>query len=380
MPNKDKQNWLQRMIMTGAMAENPAVMTASGYRPDKEKGIIQDKVNDEYVKRLRQNLVGIGAAGAGVMTAPYVAEAITNPINIETAKAVGKKVLQGAFDYALADGTVRVVTNKDIMTNVNDGVKHTFGDNKYTNFATKYITPFAPIPVFGTGNFGKNVVNVGRNIYNKANNSIVDIADNYVINRAFKNGKLYFGVPTIFDKAHHQSSSPITKFKFPFKERWDVVNHGADPNAAFFTIGKPAEEGFLSNRPFINEFTIYSKKPLHQVGEIKGVTKNSIRNKIVEKARKDGADAVIFENIADNQLKNQDILMAFDTSDIKHSRTYSKDWSKLTDDQWDLLYNNAISDGNLEEAQRLRDLHFATKTPNNVFVNNESPNYTIIKP
>lgn len=67
MPNKDKQNWLQRMIMTGAMAENPAVMTASGYRPDKEKGIIQDKVNDEYVKRLRQNLVGIGAAGAGEM-------------------------------------------------------------------------------------------------------------------------------------------------------------------------------------------------------------------------------------------------------------------------------------------------------------------------
>lgn len=67
MPNKDKQNWLQRMIMTGAMAENPAVMTASGYRPDKEKGIIQDKVNDEDVKGLRKNLVGIGATGAGAM-------------------------------------------------------------------------------------------------------------------------------------------------------------------------------------------------------------------------------------------------------------------------------------------------------------------------
>lgn len=67
MPNKDKQNWLQKLILTGSMAENPAVMTASGYRPDKEKGIIQDKVNDEYVKRLRQNLVGIGATGVGAM-------------------------------------------------------------------------------------------------------------------------------------------------------------------------------------------------------------------------------------------------------------------------------------------------------------------------
>lgn len=73
-----KQNWLQRMIMTGAMAENPAVMTASGYRPDKEKGIIQDKVNDEYVKRLRQNLVGIGAAGAGAMAGAGTLWKVTN--------------------------------------------------------------------------------------------------------------------------------------------------------------------------------------------------------------------------------------------------------------------------------------------------------------
>ena len=51
--------------MTGAMAENAPVMTAAGYRPDRDNGIIQDKVNDDHVKKLRQNLATIGAAGAG---------------------------------------------------------------------------------------------------------------------------------------------------------------------------------------------------------------------------------------------------------------------------------------------------------------------------
>ena len=54
-----------------------------------------------------------------------------------------------------------------------------------------------------------------------------------------------------------------------------------------------------------------------QTGEINGATKNSMRNKIVKRARKLEADGVLFDGIADNQLQNQRILMAFDNSDIK---------------------------------------------------------------
>lgn len=198
------------------------------------------------------------------------------------------------------------------------------------------------------------------------------IIESDIVKKAFKEGRLRFGLPTIFDRAYHQSDKPVTEFVFPYK-RWDVINHGADPKAAFFTLDNPATGGFLSERPFINHFTVFAQRPLHQIGEITGTTKNGVRNRIVKEARKRGADAVVFEGIADNQLKNQNILMAFDTSDIKHARTSTKDWSKLTDDQWDLLYNKAISDGNLEEAQRLRDLHFVIKTPNNAFVSNGSP-------
>ncbi len=63
MPNKDKQNWLQRLIMTGAMAENAPVMTAAGYRHTKDGSVVQDKQNDPEVKNLRGNITKIGAAG-----------------------------------------------------------------------------------------------------------------------------------------------------------------------------------------------------------------------------------------------------------------------------------------------------------------------------
>jgi hypothetical protein len=29
-----------------------------------------------------------------------------------------------------------------------------------------------------------------------------------------------------------------------------VINHGADPNGAFFTLDKSAEAGFLAKRPY----------------------------------------------------------------------------------------------------------------------------------
>lgn len=54
-----------------------------------------------------------------------------------------------------------------------------------------------------------------------------------------------------------------------------------------------------------------------QTGEIHGVTKNGIRNKIAQVAREGGADGVIYNGILDNQVPEpQQIIQAFDTSDI----------------------------------------------------------------
>lgn len=148
-----------------------------------------------------------------------------------------------------------------------------------------------------------------------------EVTNQYLINKAFKSGQLKYGQPTTYT-AYHQSSTPITKFKFPFKERWDVRTHGADPNGAFFTVGEPAAAGFLAERPYTGQFHVKVQKPLIQTGELSGPTKNSLRNAIVRRARKNGADAVFFDGIADNQLQNQKILFATDKADIKHNFTH----------------------------------------------------------
>ena len=41
-----------------------------------------------------------------------------------------------------------------------------------------------------------------------------------------------------------------------------------------------------------------------------------------------------------------------------------KDLSKLSDEEWDILYDRAVKENNLEEVQKIRDLHFKTKAPN----------------
>ena len=80
MPNKDKQNWLQKLIMTGAIAENAPVMTASGYRHTKDGSVVQDKQNDPEVKKLRGNIAKIGAAGASSAAPQILWKAYSNPV------------------------------------------------------------------------------------------------------------------------------------------------------------------------------------------------------------------------------------------------------------------------------------------------------------
>lgn len=48
--------------------------------------------------------------------------------------------------------------------------------------------------------------------------------------------------------------------------------------------------------------------------------------------------------------------------------------TSITDAQWDAAYNEAVRSGNIAEAQRLRDLHFVTKTPDNRLIDgNNNP-------
>lgn len=142
--------------------------------------------------------------------------------------------------------------------------------------------------------------------------------DNFdIIRHSLADGTLRFGEPATYNGVH-QSSKSIQQFEFPY-QRWDVINHGADPNGAFFTLNKPAESGFLAKRPYTSYWEIKSQKPLIQTGEIRGPgnSKNNVRNAIVDYARRNGADAIEFRGIADNNLQNQNVLFATDKSGIR---------------------------------------------------------------
>ena len=82
----------------------------------------------------------------------------------------------------------------------------------------------------------------------------------------------------------------------------------------------PVEKGFLAKRPVTNKYTINSNKALVQHGDISPAidqSKNGLRNYIVKQARKNGADIVRFENIADNQNLGQNVLFVLDKNKIK---------------------------------------------------------------
>ena len=259
----------------------------------------------------------IGAIGAEPIRQLYW-EGKTDEAN-QRAKELLKANTMG---IALGAGAASSSLLTDLLTTAGTTVIDSIGDGDSKNLAKNVAkNAIGDLLGFGAG---------------KALNHFIDLD---IIKKAFKDGRLRIGEPTTYT-AYHQSDNPITQFTFPYKKRWDVVTHGADPNAAFFTVDNPAASGFLSKRPYTSKFDVTVQKPLIQTGEINGATKNSMRNKIVKRARKLGADGVLFDGIADNQLQNQKILMAFDNSDIKHLSTSITNPSGLTDAQWDELYKN----------------------------------------
>lgn len=154
--------------------------------------------------------------------------------------------------------------------------------------------------------------------YSFGNKTIPDIINSAIIRKNLKTGKLEFVGPKNY-MGYHQSNTYFETPQFPFNNRWDVINHNADPNGFFLTLNGPATSGFLAKRPYILKFNVNSNKGLVQHGEIKGFSgsKNNIRNKIVKYARKNGADVVHFDGIKDNTLPNQQILFATDKAGIK---------------------------------------------------------------
>ena len=275
-------------------------------------------------------------------------------------------------------------------------------------------------------------VSKGVNLGLKASEKAIDTAgkalkntDNYVtIQNALRTGKLRFGEPTTY-RGIHQSKTLLTKVQFPF-QRWDVTTHGADPNGFWLTLAdSPNTTGTMASRPYASRWSATSQKPLIQTGEVKGLLgkKNNTRNAIVKYGRKHGADAFEFRGIRDNAIPQTDVVMVTEgtnpqylgeftegsyispktsyTSIFMEEPTMSSskglteaeklgipkslrsDPRALEDPyywgykQWNQKYNKTVEAGNVKEAQRLRDLHFKIKAPDNKIVDYKGNPYKV---
>ena len=72
-------DWFKNSNQIAAIAESPAVMTASGWRVDKNGKAKQDQQNTKEVKQLRNNLATIGEAG---VTAPTLVRDVEGLYNV----------------------------------------------------------------------------------------------------------------------------------------------------------------------------------------------------------------------------------------------------------------------------------------------------------
>ena len=259
---------------------------------DIKTGQIKKDIYDRQ-KKFLDTAVAIGAT-----TLPLIAVA---PTVVTSPGTIVGGLVGGALGAEGTNAAVRKLSN---------GKYSNWGDfaskGKYHGETLNTLIDFTnPGAIIGGGLGAKT----GHSLYS-------NLSNRYTFNQLLKSGKLEYVGPTQYT-GYHQSDKVIPQFKFPYK-RWDVKNHKADPNGAFFSE-KPVTEGFLSKRPVINKYNISSNKSIIQHGDITlgiGQGKNNLRNYIVKQARKNGADVVKFENIADNTLFGQNVLFATDKAKI----------------------------------------------------------------
>ena len=107
MLGDNKQPWWQRILMGGAIAEAPSIMTAAGHKIEKDGTVTVDNQNDAGVKQLRSSLPVIGSA-------PILSVAATNPA---TYPWIAKNVVLPVLGGEVVNETTRKLS-----------------DNKYNSF------------------------------------------------------------------------------------------------------------------------------------------------------------------------------------------------------------------------------------------------------
>lgn len=111
----------------------------------------------------------------------------------------------------------------------------------------------------------------------------------------------------------HGSLDPELQTFVPKYDRWDVTTHGADPYMYFVTDQSTpvSAANMMDLRPYQYTGNIVAEKPMVQVGDFNVAGKNATRNQLISRARQQGADAYLLQDIVDNKVPHQNVVARF---------------------------------------------------------------------
>lgn len=155
------------------------------------------------------------------------------------------------------------------------------------------------------------------------------------------NGKVYNPIITNWDLEKERVAQQINDIEKNNSRRNNIAN----------TIGE-----------------ITSNIPL--VGDVKDVlvTTKGLYNKQYAAAGL-GLAALLLPNVIEKPLKS---ILRFTKRSIRKPINTVQDAANASDANWDYLYNKALEQNNIEELQKLRNLHFLSKAPNTKIIDSQN--------
>ena len=216
-----KQNWFTRSTIGAAMAENPAIMAASGWQQDKNGKYTQKRTKES--DQLASNLDAIGTAA---ITAPTLARDITGIYNIvrhpiQTGKTIyttgkdiynygrdmytyGKDLVQLSKVAQIAPKTVRqkyvapYISSKMLNRSINANPKgQIIVSDSYFNSPNNWYRITESPEVYGIKEMGKNVTTIdAADMYIPSNQFRLGVIDN---NLTFRDGYWYKPLKRVFN-------------------------------------------------------------------------------------------------------------------------------------------------------------------------------------
>ena len=417
---KQLGNWFVNTTLKSAINENPAVATASGWTIDSKTGkASQNATEDEGVKQLRKNLAVLGGTGTAVFAAPVVGSTIA--ANPQIVAHVAVPMLSGAIldqnakhiGYeGYGDWAYNNLGLSRLMRRSSDGAQNT----------VKTVLDFTnPGYWIGPGWYKAAVKGI--------TNPVVNFTNNFHINPIVTPKVKYYG-PTMgkttavkgnpalvdFDDIIREPSKQILK-KFGFNNKSEMYNSGnkeaikmyedmlLDKMRAFkvnpqnsgktlvvspTALANPETIGFhYDNIPSLPSREVFIQRNVGRGGtpEASALWYDSIlkRNPNIK------IDDRFVSQIEYVSPAVKPLQVELESPVMSGKRSLSvaerlgipkgerSNPQALEDpyywgyQQWNSKYNAAVNSGNIEEAQRLRDLHFKSKALGNKLTEGTNP-------